>query len=211
MAVPKEIKQRALELQGLSADKVVRELAKEFPNSTDIPCPKTIYRWRKEKALTEIKVSSTLRLSLSSSLAVVNKKEHFDQLALVAKALLNVHDYLENTSKNPSKDEQCKEYAQPSGDEYWPLSHAELSSSLQRNLDVMNGVIHGYEGWDESKIFPRIDIECLVYHLGEECSEVKSKGFSKAIEENPYEVIDNLRVLCRRKTFKGTCPVCQDW
>jgi len=83
MAAPKEIKKRALELnsQGLSAEKVVRELEKESPNSMDIPCPKTIYRWRKEKPATKLEASEVLVLE--------RMREHFDYLIGIAKSLLD--------------------------------------------------------------------------------------------------------------------------
>ncbi len=213
MTAPKEIKQRALELssQGLSAEKVLKALDKEFNHSSDIPGERTIYRWRKEKPADSIQVPETPKPAVSTNLILANKKEHFDQLAEVAKALLIECDYLEDFIENPKKDEQQKEYMHPVGDEYWPVSRSQISLSLKNNLDAISGVIYGYEGWDISKIYPRIDIECLVSHLEEECSEVKLKGFAKAIEENPYEIIDTLRVLCRRKIFKGTCSICKDW
>lgn len=144
---------------------------------------------------------------------VIAKKQedHFNYVLEIAKALLTTFDYLEDVQENPDKGEQHKEYIQAMSDGYRPLSRAELSSGLQRNLAVMHGLIMGYEGWDESKIYPRIDIECLISHLEEECSEVKSKELYQAIEENPYKVIDSLRVLCRKKRFKDTCSICQDW
>ena len=48
-------------------------------------------------------------------------------------------------------------------------------------------------------------------HLGAEMPIVNTKGIWDLIEEQPFELIKNLRILLERKTFKGTCPICKDW
>ena len=45
-------------------------------------------------------------------------------------------------------------------------------------------------------------------HFESENPEFESKGFIELIEEQEYTVIETLRLLASRKTFKGTCPGC---
>jgi hypothetical protein len=51
----------------------------------------------------------------------------------------------------------------------------------------------------------------LVAHLQEEVPEANAKGFDNFVRERPYELIQTILILSERKTFKGTCPVCEDW
>lgn len=60
------------------------------------------------------------------------------------------------------------------------------------------------------KIYPQHDFEFLVAHLKKECPIVARKGLDKAVERDPYAVIEALRVISRRKTLKGKCDICED-
>jgi hypothetical protein len=51
----------------------------------------------------------------------------------------------------------------------------------------------------------------FIPHLIAESTLVAEKGWEDAVTENPYEIIDLIRILSSRRTFKGTCPICKDW
>jgi hypothetical protein len=49
-------------------------------------------------------------------------------------------------------------------------------------------------------------------HLEAEYVEIKTKELNKVVAENPYELIEILRILIQKRVFdKGTCPVCKEW
>ena len=83
----------------------------------------------------------------------------------------------------------------------WHSLGYRLDGNLE-DLDCMSSVGVGHSAWDW---------DCLLSHLQAECPEVEAKGFEQAVRETPYEVIDALRLMARRKTLKGTCPVCEEW
>jgi hypothetical protein len=57
--------------------------------------------------------------------------------------------------------------------------------------------------WEFDNIFvPHISAEESIRSLG---------GWDEAIKAEPYEVVELLRVLSRRGTYRGKCPVCMDW
>ncbi|MBN2099833.1 MAG: hypothetical protein JW753_09595 [Dehalococcoidia bacterium] len=62
-----------------------------------------------------------------------------------------------------------------------------------------------------SDVYRNPDLECFGWHLDGENCKIQAMGVSKAHDDIPYEVIETLRIVARRKTFKGTCSVCRDW
>jgi hypothetical protein len=40
---------------------------------------------------------------------------------------------------------------------------------------------------------------------------LSGNGLFAFIEARPIEVINIIRTLAARRTFKGTCPMCKDW
>jgi len=191
-------------LERLSDSEVLEEMQDtEFPVRTK----GFIKRRRREFAAAKRVLQEQLQKETNPVVAK-RREDHFDHLAGIAKAILTVEDYLEDMFENP---EPTTEYVFRTGDGNYPASREELTSSLQNNIGIIRGEVPTESGWDENKECAEFDIDCLIDHLKVECPEVASKGFYQAVEENPYEVIDKLRVLSRRKTFGGTCPVCQDW
>ncbi|HEY87145.1 MAG TPA: hypothetical protein G4O06_03855 [Dehalococcoidia bacterium] len=84
---------------------------------------------------------------------------------------------------------------------YYHLTKEQLSERLKENIVLAE---HKYERW--------FFYDCFVQHLTTELpEELKGKGFFDIVNEQPYELIDVLRVLATRKTFKGECQVCKDW
>ena len=53
--------------------------------------------------------------------------------------------------------------------------------------------------------------ECFIPHFMAEHPDIKTQDFHEFISDKPYQVIEILRVLMRRRTFKGTCPICIGW
>lgn len=132
-----------------------------------------------------------------STIATKRLEEHFDRLANMVNILLE--NGLEAITKNdPSV--SAFPYTLWSGQSGMAIPHELLSSYLQKNIDQL------FLEYIDS------DLQNFMCHLEAEYTEIKSKGLRKVVAENPYELIEILRVLVRRGTFnKGTCPVCEDW
>jgi hypothetical protein len=81
-----------------------------------------------------------------------------------------------------------------------PVTFEEMKHMLGGNLERAEAI------YDRTIIY-----EYLQPHLKAECPVIHSKGFLRAVEENPYEVIECLRLLADRGTFQGVCPVCATW
>ena len=205
MAYPEHIIRRALELKRgrCSAGTVLRQLEKEFPGEVTSLNVRTILRWEKTKpvALAESPPpAGKEERHIAPSFHEI-WKEHNAKLAGVADRLLA------NDLKRVMK------WVEPTGDiEYHlfdesetylleRLTEDELSGQFEQNIDL---AYQDYTEW----FFK----ECFLPHLYAEWSEeLKNKGFYIAAEEQPYQLIETLRLLAERKTFKGTCPVCEDW
>jgi len=79
------------------------------------------------------------------------------------------------------------------------LTKEQLSYLLKYNIQFAIG-----------QDMPWFFYDCFVPHLLSELpEEMRNKWFWTIVEEHPYQLIEALRVLVARKTFKGTCPVCQ--
>ena len=201
MAYPEHIKKRALELKkGRSAGAVLRLLEKEFPEEVTSLNARTILRWvgNESEALNETSVRIT---SEQEMIYPERWKEHNAKLAGVADRLLA------NDLKRVMK------WVEPAGDiEYllWDesethilerLTEDDLSGQFEQNIHL---AYQEYTEW----FFK----ECFLPHLYAEWSEeLRNKGFYIVSYEQPYQLIETLRLLAERKTFKGTCPVCKDY
>lgn len=196
MAYPEYLVQRVIELgPGRSAGRILKVLEKEFPKEY-LPDERTIRRWLKDKPAAFV---SNEQKTPSSVLG--NWGEHNAKLAGVADRLLA------NDLKRVMK------WVEPPGDiEYHlfdesesylqeQLTEDELSGQFEQNIEL---AYQDYTEW----FFK----ECFLPHLHAEWSEeLKDKGFYIVMYEQPYLLIETLRLLAERKTFKGTCPVCEDW
>jgi len=131
------------------------------------------------------------------------KQEHFEYLADISKTLLSggLHDL---TLIYAPEDADCKHplYAvlqhQPSVEpvESWTLD--ELRGRLRENLAL------AYDKFGESQVN-----SYYLPHLKEEITDLKSLNIF--IDDAPISFIETIKVLSNRKTFKGICPICQDW
>jgi len=126
---------------------------------------------------------------------VKRKEEHFEHLADIADKLLarNLDKVIQKTSPPRGDQFDMFEY-------FWKgigITREHLSDILGEHVDAF------FDAND-------VDFEYFLSHLKAEYPEIESKGLDRVVKENPYELIETLRILARRKTFKGTCPVCED-
>jgi len=144
-------------------------------------------------------------------LAAKRRQEHFTKLAGISTSLLanDLHRVIEggtytraNASGEPTEPRQV-EYTLVSGSDGAPykLTHEQLSNQLMANIEL---TVHGY-----TNLF---FCSCFLPHLMSELSvDARTTDFWVMAREQPYQLIETLRLLAERKTFKGTCPVCKDW
>jgi hypothetical protein len=172
-----------------------------------------------KKASTPEQTSTT-----ADPLVLQRKAEHFAYMAEIANGLLaTTYHPLDSVRKNPDGEGEYGEYLLGSDDDAWPVNRQDLRAWLQKNVDIASGRDYPapgeYEAIDngcatplaEFKVYPDYDFECLTAHLKEECRIVGEEGLDKAVQQDPYAVIDAVRLASRRKTFKGKCEVCKDW
>lgn len=182
-------------LERMSDSAILEEMQDtEFPLRTK----RFIKRRRKEfsaaKRVLEIQIQKE-----SDPITAKRKEEHFDRLADITAQLLA--NNLENVEETPSQKDPTDpfKYTIWDGGAGVGITHDLLVSGLRGNIERTQ---HQFSDWD---------FGYFLYHLAAEIPEIESRGFSSVVEEKPYKLIETLRVLVRRKTFKGTCPVCKDW
>jgi len=156
------------------------------------------------------------------------REEHYRNIADVAYGLLKTTLYdIDDLWQNQDKSDPSRPYTWGTAEDAYPLDRSSLSGMLSDNVSIASGrkAITQTEWEDVNfvpemtdlvpeeakfKIYPQHDFECLVAHLKKECSVVGRKGLDKAVQQDPYAVIEALRVISRRKTLKGKCEVCKD-
>jgi hypothetical protein len=134
---------------------------------------------------------------------VKRREEHFIELADIVKSLLaNGLESVSCPAWTANRSGEVK-YLLPNANAdsgYDELTKEQLTSHLNSNMATI---------LKEKDWFFRY---CFIPHLKSELpGELKTKLFYQIIEEQPYELIEILRLLAARKTFKGTCPVCENW
>lgn len=196
MAYPEHLIQRAIELSpGRSAGEVLRVLQREFPNDY-LPDERTVRRWLKDKP-----AASASNEQKTPSPVPGNWGEHNAKLAGVADSLL-AND-LKRVMKWVSPVGDIEYHLFDESETYLQerLTEDELSGQLEQNVPTVH---RDYTEWFYQN--------CFIPHLFAEWSEDVQTKMSKALlYEQPYLLIETLRLLAERKTFKGTCPVCKDW
>ncbi len=204
MGYPEHIIRRAIELkEGRSAGAVLRILEKEFPEEVASLNVRTILRWEKTKLEAPVEPSVNIdkeQRDMPSSFHE-NWKEHNAKLADVADRLLD--NDLKRVMKwvNPTGQVEYHLFDESEVHLLERLTDDDLAGQLEQNITL---AYQAYTEW----FFK----DCFLPHLYAEWpEELKDKGFYIVAEEQPYQLIDTLRLLAERKTFKGTCPVCKDW
>lgn len=137
-----------------------------------------------------------VREQLANALRI---NDHHKELIETATTLLG---YLIDTEVNQTEEEKLKELKYTIWlDGYsYGVTGKQLSDSLKLNKEYFL----------ESPTLTS-KLNNLIIHLGKEDSLIAGEGFDVISEHYPYTTINLLKELIRGKTFKGTCPVCEDW
>ena len=195
MTIPEQIKKKALSLsKKLSADKVVQALDKEFPPN-EVPCAKTVYRWRKERSNRALGASRKQDSTLPRPPADARREDHFDRLVDMAITLLG---------EKPRKISQEIVWT-PNGT--LPPIPLEENMSKRRLSQALAGAHDSMLISGEQTL---ADFSHLEAHLRHESAIIRRLGLTEAMKKDPRELVYVLRLLARRKTFKGKCEVCKD-
>ena len=136
------------------------------------------------------------------------REEHFGHLANIANALLSARDHLWAIRVYPNGEYGSYAYGLEDDEDTWGCSRQQVGIDLRESVDIALG--RTFESWEDPECNDW-DFDCLVSHLKAEYGAIETSGFFRVVEENPFGLLDLLRVVARRKTFKGTCPVCKDW
>ncbi len=143
-------------------------------------------------------------------LIVKRRDGHYTKLAGIAKSLLDNDLYSvvrrgwtttrTTTSGKQSEPHQGMYILTNELGVHYELTKEQLSEKLDKNVTLTRE--------RDDKFFR----DSFSTHLKNELSEdLKGKLFFIVVEEHPYELIGALSLLAERKTFKGTCHVCEEW
>ena len=187
-------------VRGLADNEVLDELQDtEFPRRK----PRFLRDRRREFNATKRVLQIQLQKE-ANPIIWKNKERHFLQLAEVAEGLLEDNLNTVETSVRQGDNLGEPEYIILDGgwdSPPYPITKEQLSSILEHNIEVVR-----------NQYTIQVFYEQFLAHLESELpEELKTKGFFDVVKEQPYRLIEILRVLAARKTFKGTCPVCKDW
>jgi len=78
------------------------------------------------------------------------------------------------------------------------ISRSHLVERIENNIEYICKTYSVYDFWD-----------CFLPHLLDEVPG--RQDFEQLYNYHTIEFINILRILAQRKTFKGTCPICEDW
>ena len=140
----------------------------------------------------------------SDPLILKARERHFADLADAAGRLLynNLHRVWLSARAYESNQPEYEIYEGFDSPGY-PITKEQLSSILDTNIEMLRS----QKG--ESILYQQ-----LAPHLNAEIPEIvtdtEPRGFLNVVRDNPYELIETLRILESRKIFRGTCPVCKD-
>ena len=198
MSYPEHIKRRALELKaGRSFGDVLRKLQEEFPDETDSLTTRTISRWA-EKRLNET-IQHPAKQETTNIPLILNDswKEHNAKLLAVASTFLgeDFKNVMKSVADGKTEYIVFDGFASRFDDD-------DLIIELEQNYEK---VIQEYGEWFYNT--------CFIPHFYAELPKeyFEEKHLFRIVEEQPYLIMDTLRLVLERKTFKGTCPVCKDW
>jgi hypothetical protein len=193
-------------LPRLSDQEVLEEMQDtEFPRRS----PGFIKRRRREFNTARKILQTQLEREVNPTI-MKRKEEHFAGLIDIAHCLLanDLDTVLERvaftriSSSGEEKATHQAEYALVSRTDgtAHELTSEQLSNHLDRNIEV---AVQRYSDW--------FFCECFLPHLESELpADLGTKGFGDIVKEQPYQLVETLRVLAARGIFRGTCPVCKD-
>ncbi len=178
------VKRRAIQLARSckSAANVIDALLKEFKHDEVPTNERTIRRWLKEKNIHYLR----------------NINDHFAQLNKIANMLLDggVDEVIVILSEADGPDRKYTLPITTCG--ILELNHNELVGQIEGNIDNVCRHYSTWHMWD-----------CFAAHLEAEYPE--SKDFYNFLYTQTSTLINVLRTMAERKTFKGTCPICKYW
>jgi len=180
------------ENRGLSLDEVLSLLQDKgheiWAKSTVSKWEKGIHRPKREivEALEDILGirKGTLQREFMDLTEIESEHEAFDLIAL--KRLEEHFEHLAKIAEWLSRGDQG-------------LSGAFLSAWLISSFKV------------SSEFFGDSDLDCFLSHLKVEYPDLESKEYNEIATEDPVSLLNVLKILVQRGTFKGKCPVCEEW
>ncbi|MAE10813.1 MAG: hypothetical protein CL876_02645 [Dehalococcoidales bacterium] len=184
--------------KGFSENQDEQTIREEIQESMSVPKSKRFICQRKlhfDVARKVLQVAITREID---PVIIEQRKHHFAQLADITKNLLEngvdtikiaCHDLIESEYQIAQKDGALSE-----------IDKEGISNELERNL---YNLCLDQGSWDFENLF--------LPHFSEEYTGLKGKYWEQVLEENPYEIAASLRILARRATFGGICPICKDW
>ena len=178
-------------LRGLSDKEIVEEIKK-----MELSSPTLLFIREKRKDFNA--AESVLRSYLEQKIdPMITQKRmaHYEQLAKTAEILLEDDLRKLITAKDES-----------SGENYnlliagYPesITHKQIIGRLEANVA---SACEKYGTW---WVF-----DCFIAHVEAEYPE--GQDFYISMEADTIKLITMLMTLAHRKTFKGTCPVCEEW
>jgi len=134
---------------------------------------------------------------------VKRREEHFAELAGIAKSLLTTNNLISVScpgwTTNRSRQVKYVIQNENAASGYDEITKEQLASHLNSNMAAISK--------DRDWFFRY----CFVPHLRSELpDELTTELLFNVVERQPYQLVETLRLLAARKTFKGTCPVCKD-
>ncbi|MFC2021317.1 hypothetical protein ACFLU1_06020, partial [Chloroflexota bacterium] len=184
--------------KGFSENQDEQTIREEIQENMSVPRSKRFIRQRKLHYDVAKKVLQLAIERKVDPIVVEQRKSHYAHLTDIAKNLLqNRVDSIE-----PANHELIKSEYQIAAEDgaLLEIDKEGILFELERNLDNLYSKL---SSWDFENSF--------IAHLAEEYPELKEKEWEDAVEENPYGIIALLRILARRGTFAGVCPICKDW
>ena len=157
-----------------------------FPYRTD---KRFVRERRKELAAAEEVLKEHVKKKIDP-IAIKRKGEHFNHLAEIAGKI-----WPPNMNIAPGDESSGYDYLVGEYNSAQEVTTEQLCSILTRNYE---------QAYDQYGLY---DVECFETHLRFEVTDFESKELSTYT----YELVETLMLLAKRKTFKGTCPVCKDW
>ncbi|MBN2463857.1 MAG: hypothetical protein JXB43_09710 [Dehalococcoidia bacterium] len=148
------------------------------------------------KHLAEARAYQQRNARMIDPLIIEAKRKHFTDMAAIVSALLangldtvRKHSSIEGTEKII--------YSTLIGDSMEVLSHEQLGDRLRVNMGLK---------WVRMNAE---DIDRFLAHLKADYHELEFRDILTIVAENPYELIEAIRLLIRRGTLKGECDICE--
>lgn len=181
-------KQRALELfEENTTQEVFRILIKEYPEKPH-PTDRTLGRWKK--------IRKEQRTVCEAQTTTISEVEHRIRMTEIAEMLLdNDVGKVIVIGENEQLQDTYVIVSPESG--YYEIEHSTLVGRIETNID---DVCKQFSSWDM--------FDCFLPHLMAEFPP--EQDYYEILNKFPCKLINILRMLAQRETFKGTCPVCKD-